>query len=283
MNEKQEKVIAWIQSGMNKNEGIRLLMEVNSNIAQHYVGRNGCETKVTYEILKAVALADISNWKDRISEILSGNIPKVGIKNIYIPVNPSVVVVSPGEEQSTETIETIKPLSEYPQVIRRIINEYAELFQERSKLHTSMAEMPESNADSVCRKRAELFGVIKSISVRLEELYNAKTEFEKTGTLPETNSLYPETTEPIESKTTIQTISMDEIALKKQKKNLQSSNSKDHSILDYQSKSQKGFKNPMPKGPKRIKIEMRIQERKKLIEDIEMMLLRPSNQNVSPE
>lgn len=76
---------------------------------------------------------------------------------------------------------------------------------------------------------------------------------------------------------------MDEIALKKQKKNLQSSNSKDQSILDYQSKSQKSVKSPMPKGPKRIKIEMRIVERKKLIEDIEMMLLRPSNHDVSQE
>ena len=179
------------------------------------------------------------------------------------PEAPAIAVV--------ETIAT-KPLEEYPVVIRRVIMEYAELFQERSQLHTVMGRLPESNTDSVCAKRKELFDLIKTISDRLELLYNTQEAFTKEGSIPDESVLFPPADKP-EVEHSIDTTLMDEDALKKQKKNLQSGNSKDKTFLDFQSKESQGSKNPMPNGPKRTKIEMRIAERNKKIEEIEVLLL----------
>jgi len=134
-----------------------------------------------------------------------------------------------------------------------------------------MTDMPESNAESVCTKRAELFDLIKSISARLEILYEAKKAFDEKGVIPEESEVFP----PVEKEETEPDIaSLDETELKKQKKNLQSSNSKDQTILDYQSKERTEVKTPMPNGPKRVKIEMRINDRNKKIEEIETLLLK---------
>ncbi len=282
MNENRDKVIAWIRSGNDYNVGISLLAEISrkKGITEPFIGKQRTMAgKLVFENLKAVSLADHTNWKEVIKDILSGNTPLVYVSPAFSPFYSSKPVqVSPIAE-TIETIETsetkaAKPLAEYPSLIRRIINEYAELFQERSKLHTTMAEMPESNADSVCVKRAEIFNIIKSISERLEKLYLGKTEFEKTGILPDASQLYPEKPEKME---------VTDDSLKKMKKNLQTGNSKDKTILDYQAKESAAFKNPMPKGPKRIKIEMRIQERNKRIEEIEMQLLHPDQDNAGKE
>jgi hypothetical protein len=73
-------------------------------------------------------------------------------------------------------------------------------------------------------------------------------EFDEKGLIPEVDAVFPpegnEQAEP-------DLASLDEAALKKQKKNLQSSNSKDQTILDYQSKERTEVKIPMPNGPKR--------------------------------
>jgi len=57
------------------------------------------------------------------------------------------------------------------------------------------------------------------------------------------------------------------------KKNLQTLNSKDQSMLDFQSPNHTGQKMPLPNGPKRSKLETRIRDRIKLIEEIEIQIL----------
>lgn len=282
MNENQLQVVNWIRSGMDFNKGIQLLSGPlgKKNIALQYIGKHrSAEGKVAYEIIKAADLGDMRTWKVVIQDVQSGNeirflspvLPKIQSPKLILP--PSTETITTIE--TTETLET-KPLESYPHLIRRIIHEYAELFQERSKLHTVMAEMPESNADAVCLKRAEIFDLIKSISWRLVLLYEAKTDFEKTGKLPDESEIYPLAAETKETTEITETIFMDEDAIKKQKKNLQSGNSKDQTILDYQSKERREVKTPMPNGPKRMKIEMRMADRNKRIEELDMMLLRPN-------
>ncbi len=184
--------------------------------------------------------------------------------DVDAPIKPAIV--------SVETIAT-KPLEEYPLVMRRVILEYAELFQERSQLHTAMGRLPETNTDSVCTKRAELFDLIKSISDRLEILFVTQEAFAKDGSVPNELELFPPAAEPNVESPDVALV-VDEDLLKKQKKNLQSGNSKDQTILDYQANERSDVKNPMPTGPKRIKIEMRIAERNKRIEEIEVALLK---------
>lgn len=267
MSENKDKVVGWIRSGMDYNEGISLLVEITRKqmYFDQLTGRErSMADKLAYELLKASQLADFTNWRQFIEETKSGT------DELTLPVK------LPGEAKTEDAsppvtdpeLLEVKPLSEYPAVIRRVIHEYASLFQERSQLHAVMSGLPESNAESVCVKRAEMFDVIKSISARLEFLYTTKDEFEKKGIIPEEKDVFPpekkaEAAEPIT-----------EEGLKKQKKNLQSGNSKDQTILDYQAKERKEVKNPMPTGTKRTKIEMRMAERNKEIEKIEVLLLK---------
>ena len=293
MNDNQLKVIGWIRSGMDYNAGLILLVELThkQTFFNLFSGKDkALADKLAYEICKAAMLANHITWKDFIRKVKEEEVIEiVGKSGELLTDFPDLKLLEiiPGEEnklkisgpdsaninetmETSETLET-KSLTEYPPVIRRIIHEYAALFQERSKLHSVMTDMPESNAESVCTKRADLFDLIKSISARLELLYSAKKEFDEKGIILEEGEVFP----PAENEETEPDIaSLDEAALKKHKKNLQSSNSKDQTILDYQSKERTEVKTPMPNGPKRLKIEMRINDRNKKIVEIETLLLK---------
>jgi len=288
MQDNQLKVISWIKSGMEYTSGVDLLVKLTRKQTFYnlFTGKDkSLPDKLGYEICKAAALANHVTWKNFIREVQAvNNASENQSTDFYdfkmpeqIPSNENnSKICVPDSADTTETIETAetietKPLSEYPSVIRRIIHEYAALFQERSKLHSVMVEMPESNAESVCAKRAEIFDLIKSISARLEILYSTKKAFDEKGIIPEESTVFlpvgKEEAEP-------ELASLDEASLKKQKKNLQSSNSKDQTMLEYQSKERTEVKTPMPNGPKRSKIEMRIAERNKKIAEIETLLLK---------
>jgi len=299
MKEPKEEVINWIRSGMDYNEGISLLINVSHNQRwfDMLTGRERwMKDKLAYELCKASNAADVTNWKAFIEEVKngvkitgktsqekddnnSGKLPDVKPEKENIP-KVSAPVSSKADNQEpmmpeAETLET-KPLSEYPPVIRRIIYEYASLYQERGKLHRVMTDMPESNAEPVIIKRKEMFDVIKSISDRLKLLYEAKTAFDEEGIIPSEQDIFHSEKKEVK---TPDISSFDEASLKKQKKNLQSNNSKDQALLDYQSKAHGNIKNPMPAGPKRIKIESRIKDRNKQIEEIDALLLKNAVKN----
>ncbi len=279
MQENQIKVISWIKSGMNYTIGVDLLVELTRKQSFYnlFTGKNkSLPDKLAYEICKAAMLANHVTWKDFIQKVKMENATEISAKTEIEEYKPMVLDAEFTKTENNSSVEEsefleTKPLTQYPSIIRRIIHEYAALFQERSKLHSVMTDMPESNAESVCAKRAEIFDLIKSISARLEILFEAKKAFDEKGIIPEESKVFPpvgkEVAEP-------DITSLDEATLKKQKKNLQSSNSKDQTMLEYQSKERTEVKTPMPNGPKRAKIEMRIRERNKQIEEIESLLLK---------
>jgi hypothetical protein len=281
MADSKEKVIGWIKSGMDYNEGISLLVEITrkQNYFNQFTGRmRSLSGKLAYELCKASGAADLLNWKQFIQGIKDGKGPQFSVRgNFLVPIeiqnSIQHAIMDPilirDKEFRNEKLEE-SPQKEYPAVIRKIIHEYASLFQERSKMHTVMADMPESNVDAIILKRAEMFDVIKILSARLELLYEAKEQFEKTGVLPNEKELFPPEDQPEEEDIT----KLDEDSLKKRKKNLQNSNSKDQSFLDYQSASHGSDKNPMPAGPKRKKIEYRMKQRSKQMEEIDTQLLK---------
>ncbi len=278
MSDNRSKLIAWIQSGMDYNSGINLLVEFSgkSFFRSFFTGKEKTlPRKLSYEICKASGVAGLGKWEDFILNTRQGNAPLTVIaspsrrqENVQPP--QKVIQVPKTTISEEEEIIGTMPLHSYPPVIRRIVHEYASLFQERSKLHTVMVEMPESNAETVVSKRAELFDMIKSLSDRITVLYEAKKSFDEKKIIPVETDIFPEEIEETEEELTI----LDEKALKARKKNLQNSNSRDQSMLDYQSVSHGKEKKPMPAGPKRIKLESRMEVRTKKIEAVDMALLK---------
>ncbi len=252
MNDNKSAVITWISSGMNYSDGVVLLTRLSGK--QNYAGifggkEHSLRDKLAYEICKAAKVADHITWKQFIQSSKAGKEDKSSLR-IETTVN------------SEAPWSDLNPLGEYPPIIHRILHESASLFQQRSRLHRQMVDMPESNAAQLVSKRAELFDQVKSLSERLRVLYETKKIFLEKGIVPDEQQLYPEE-KSSGSKVEIQ----DETVLKKQKKNLQTSNSKDLSLLDDSSAK------PMPPSPRRMLLESRIKERSKRIEKIDYQLL----------
>ncbi len=285
MSNERNIVISWIRSGMDYYEGLEILVTLTAKPqlrGQFNGGMKHLSGKLAYEICKAAKVADIRTWKTFIQEVRDSpmEVPKENSKGkqhreLVAPETQKEIqhalripIVDP-EHLKDATLEE-NPLKEYPAIIRRLMYEYASMFQERSKLHTVMTEMDSSNAPAVMEKRAELFDLIKALSIKLEKLYLAKNKFELDGTLPIESELFPPESQP-----EVEDIGLlDEESLKNRKKNLQNANSKDQSMLDYQSAKHGTTKNPMPDGPKRIKIEHRMKQRIKLMEEIDNALLK---------
>lgn len=167
-----------------------------------------------------------------------------------------------------ETIP-VKNIGDYPPIMRRVITEYAEMFQERSKTHRIMTEMPDGNSQALKAKRQELFNLVKWYTGRLELFWEARNLFEKNGTIPTEDQLWPKPKENAKAE-----LPDDPIVLKKMKKNAQSANVKDQNMLDFQTEKKGTKPAPMPAGPKRMRIENRIKGRLKLIEEIEYKLIK---------
>jgi len=288
------KVVAWIKSGMNYNDGVTLLIELTNkqSYSAMFMGREPTmKNKLPYEICKASQLADFTNWKVFIQKIKNAS-PSAATQFISPQekklaqhysrsFDASKVELSISIPNSPEEIDDSKNSETYPPVIQRVILETANLFQKRRGLHQQMCQLPEINSISVVLQRSDFFDSIKLISERLKVLYDARQSYTEKNMLPDELELFESVVVPENNlKSKVQKLdairTLDAADLKKMKKNLQTLNSKDQSVLDFQSPNHKGQKMPLPNGPKRSKLETRISDRIKLIEEIEIQILQLS-------
>lgn len=130
-------------------------------------------------------------------------------------------------------------------------------------LHAEMRNENENNTEKSITLRKTNLAEIKSISQKLENYYTFIESYKKTGFVPEAETIWLEEkpTEPEEPKTIEQ--------LKKIKWSLHRDTAKDRCKLLYQQRTKAEKENPMPAGPKRDAVELRIALREKRIADIE--------------
>lgn len=174
-----------------------------------------------------------------------------------------VVPPAPGIDDHMPLVND-RPATEYPPIIRKIKYEYAELYRHRSIQHKKMAALPAENNETNNKARALCLADVKAASARMDLLYEYIRAFEEKGTLPDGNLLWPKQKE--------EELPNSADRLKQIKKNLQSANSKDRNLLEYQSGRKGDKETPMPDGPKRKKIEARIKDREKHIAEIDNKL-----------
>jgi hypothetical protein len=266
IEENKQIVLDWIQSGCNYDKGAVLYTHFGKNnfLKKDFPDKQHKHaTKIIYELCKSVGLDYAKLLREKLipkfEEMLAEKKPVKKLPLIRSTVPEPV-------EGIPEALE-VKNITEYPPVLRRIIAEYAELFQERSKMHRIMTEMPEGNSQTLKTKRAEIFNIIKSISARQEFLYAIQKQYELNGEILPEDEIWP--TPKQEAKPELPD---DPEQLRKMKKNQQSANSKDQNMLDYQSAIKSETKKPMPAGPKRTRTENRMKARLKFIQEIDLKL-----------
>ncbi|MBV5313651.1 MAG: hypothetical protein JZU47_10170 [Prolixibacteraceae bacterium] len=267
--EKQHAVLEWIESGCNYDQGVVLYEQFgkNSFMRKDFPNKQHKHaTKIIYELCKSVGL----NYNQIIQEKL---IPSAQNKQQeeHNPITsdqlPNHSLQTPTNKELPEIME-VQEIAEYPVQLRRIIAEYAELFQERSKMHRILTEMPEGNSQALKTKRAEIFDLIKSLSARLEFLYAIRQHFDVNAEIPSEDEIWPAPKEDVKTE-----LPDDPEQLRKMKKNQQSANTKDQNMLDYQNEKKGDAEKPMPAGPKRMKLENRIKARLKFIQKIDLKLV----------
>lgn len=294
MTSNQQEVIKWWHSGRDYTKGVMLYARLGKNKTLVHTFMKKHERfgrrKLEYELPKSVGL----DWKkmpkpsgETHQKNQSGD--KTNKPGRSQPVKPkNSTGKSPIETsgQNTEgkkgqeskrlpkTIsgqdnvgtEKSKELQkQYPKVIRRLKYEYSDLFTRRSLLHKRMRAVPPENSGQNMNSRAMLFQQIRTITDRLEFLYSYIEDYENRGVIPISEEIWPAKKK--------KQLSDDPSELKKQKKNLQSANTKDRNQLLYQQKSRGKKEKPMPEGPKRRKIEFRIKKREIEIQSIDQKLV----------
>lgn len=282
----KEKVFQWIQQGCNFNAGLNLLAEIGKNkqlpriMAGH---ENRYAGKLLYELCKAAgfSLSEFQQIKESLQQIVeqfnsqaqegdppvddptAGDPPADDPPTDIPPVNNSPEDNPPADETQGE--------KKVPESIEKVIKEHADLFKLRAQLHEQMGGLPEDNNDDTVKKRKNLSDSIALISPRIDIMFAAKEAFYNNGLLPDMAVLFPEP--KAEAEPAQDNLPSEPDELKKIKKNLQSANTKDQNMLEYQDAKKGDKSNPIPPGPKRLKLETRINERNVQIEKIDFKLL----------
>ena len=157
-----------------------------------------------------------------------------------------------------------------PPEVEQVIKEHSRLFNLRAQLHVQMAGMPENNEEETVKMRKNLSDTIEIMSARIDLLFASKEAFYTEHQLPDLTILFPE---PPANPPEAVPLPDDPKELKKLKKNLQTNNTKDQNQLEYQDDKKAIKPNPMPPGPKRLKLETRIKDRLIQIEQIDYKIL----------
>ncbi len=283
MEKRKLKIIAWLKSGMNYIEGIGLLMEFSGRKGFHkqFIGKeNRMKDKLTYEICKAAKVADFSNWKDYTREYYNGN------SNSQVDRSTKKEKVDCNRLDSKKKEELLSGLSdcgedfnpviiygsrndEYPILIKRVLFDLGNLYQQRSLLHTQMANMEQSNRKVVIKERVKLLDQIKAISDRFIFLYLVKQTYLKDRILPNERDIYPENYARSEVEK-VEKLDIED--LKRQKKNLQTSNSKDQKQAEIH-KNKLAIATNNFDASKLTILETRIRKRISMIEEIDYKLI----------
>lgn len=242
----KDKVLQWLSTGCDFSHGLTLLSQTgkHQSLIRAMSGReHRYANKLKYELCKSAGL----NYQS------------------LCAVPEQVADPEPAAAPGSNPLE-----GKIPPEVEQVIKEHSRLFNLRSQLHEQMAGMPENNEEETIKKRKNLSDTIEIMSKSIDLLFEAKEAYYTEHKLPDLTILFPE---PPANPPATEPLPDDPKELKKLKKNLQTNNTKHQNQLEYQDDKKAAKPNPMPPGPKRLKLETRIKERKELIEKIDFKLL----------
>jgi len=248
----------WFNGKRNYDEGVNLYIQYgpNKHFKALFPGREKrYQRKLEYELSKVIA-CDFSKI-DKLKTQQPSHIEPANSKKNGITVNLAFV------DEAMNVPMSEKDLKLLPKVIRRAMYEFHDLYEKRKIAHNSLLQVPPENTEGNIAQRKELVDQMARFSARMDRLQTVQKEFTDKGLVPEESTLWA----PEKGK-----VPLNRTQLIDKKNNLQKSLSKDRSLLEFQSKKQGEQAQPMPAGPKRDKIENRIEQKEKEIAEINKAL-----------
>ena len=162
--------------------------------------------------------------------------------------------------------------NQYPDIVKQLLVEFNEDYNNRSIAHKELKAVGESNDDESCEKRKVLLNRIKNYSTRMDILWPLFEAYkENPEVLPSEEIVLAvfnpdEVTEEDandddEKKTGKELVLATDVeGLKKQSENWRTKVLKAENKLNFQDEKKGDKPNPMPEGPKRIKQVKRIEQ-----------------------
>jgi hypothetical protein len=250
----KKSIQEWFNGPQDYEKGLELLQVVTKKSkVLGKLSRGESKTrreKLVYELSKAIGL----------KKIPAPSIAKQGKISIKTGPGNNNKKEQPGKSVKPgprfNLIGKDETLDDYPVEIQKIVNEYSSLYMQRGKAHKKMVDLGDSNDADIVLRRKELVEKIKGQSERMEVLFEVFSGYKTDGVIL-TNILQPGKGKNGSGGSE----SIDD--LKKMKKNIQASISKDRNQLKFQNKKrpEDGKESPMPDGPKRIRLEKRIKNK----------------------
>lgn len=285
-----EKAAAWISSQKKDfGQGIAILQESGF--------RPGVVRKLAHDGADGPAAAE------RLEFNMREFVQAYGIK--VVPDTDAELHVFEGEESpadtpveqqmgimaSAEALENDELLIENENAVT-VIHEYAAAYRRREKARRLMAEVGEKNEEESMAKRREFSDEIEECTTLMERLYplferyqsgadlsseDVEKALKGTSATSDDPSAATESGAAHTSEATAGQVLGDfegksREELVQLKKNAASRIVKAKNKLEYQSEKKEEKPNPMPEGPKRVKLEAKIANEEKLIEAIDMAI-----------
>jgi hypothetical protein len=202
----RSQIIAWLDSEQDYLSGIGLYARLGRNqiLKKVFPGKEAkYRRKLTYELSKLVGkpLVSIPVSVPESKELKPSSLPPVVLPEVETGLGGSL-----------------------PKVMARVIREYGKLYTRRSMDHKAIKAIPPDNRPENVLARKKLLDQMAVASLRMDELFLAKSAFEKDGTLPDEVTLFPKRVREVDP-----LISRDEI--QKQLANTKKSLNKDLSLM----------------------------------------------------
>ena len=161
---------------------------------------------------------------------------------------------------------------QYPDIIKKALYEWRDLYTARSLQHKNLKDVGEKNDEPSVTQRKWVGLVMDVTSRRMDDLYKAVTAYKESETLPSEElfaipfnpeaqakvSLEPKAPKSAKGKAKLE-LPDDLAVLNKMKENLRTKILKAENRLNFQTEKKQEKPNPMPEGPKRIELIKRIE------------------------
>lgn len=161
-----------------------------------------------------------------------------------------------------------------------VVKRYADLYRQRDRAFKQMKQVGEKNDEASCILRKQLSEQIEACTDQMEKLYPFYQQYTDTGVQPSDEAVAelasvgasqqdPSAPVPDDAPKDISHLTKEELT--KEQYNIAKRIARTRNKILYQSENRLEHENPLPDGPKRIKLEKRIA---KLEQELEQVKLR---------
>lgn len=269
-------------------------MEVNSSAEMRQRAIDWLNSK-DRDLSSGIAILDDAGYKPHVMKIFREKIGRQDIPGkLLLEVRSYLryfakpeaeehkdVVSSDLTDEAMAVIEADRQ-NEYPEDVKKVISELSAIYKARGGFHTQLTVVGEGNTQEQKTERVKLLALIKACSDRITVLSESYNKFKADGTIPSAELVAdcfdpekvkvenPEEDKKEPEKEFELAATIEE--LKKQSDNWRIKVYRAECKLEFQVEKKLDKTNPMPEGPKRVKLINRIAQLKAEKEQIDMAI-----------